>query len=66
MSRFVAVAVAALMSPRPLLSVIGAPTAVTSIVTAAAGAGMTLADVQIQRPDLESVFLHLTGKALRD
>ena len=48
------------------LSVIGAPTAVTSIVTAAAGAGMTLADVQIQRPDLESVFLHLTGKALRD
>ncbi|WP_134771998.1 ABC transporter ATP-binding protein [Ornithinimicrobium flavum] len=48
------------------LSVVGAPTAVTSIVTAAAGAGMTLADVQIQRPDLESVFLHLTGKALRD
>ena len=29
-------------------------------------AGMTLADVEITRPDLESVFLHLTGKALRD
>ena len=29
-------------------------------------AGMTLSDVEISRPDLESVFLHLTGKALRD
>ena len=28
--------------------------------------GMTLSDVEITRPDLESVFLHLTGKALRD
>ena len=35
-------------------------------LTAATGAGMSLSDVQIARPDLESVFLHLTGKALRD
>lgn len=48
------------------LSVHGAPTAVTRVVSAATEAGMTLTDVQIQRPDLESVFLHLTGKALRD
>ncbi|WP_353508107.1 ABC transporter ATP-binding protein [Intrasporangium sp.] len=48
------------------LTVTDAPTAVAQIVTSATGAGMTLADVEITRPDLESVFLHLTGKALRD
>lgn len=49
-----------------LLAVRDAPTAVASIVTAATGAGMTLDDVEITRPNLESVFLQLTGKALRD
>lgn len=49
-----------------LLTVRDAPTAVAAIVTAATGAGMTLTDVEIARPDLESVFLKLTGKALRD
>ncbi|HEX6054647.1 MAG TPA: ABC transporter ATP-binding protein [Intrasporangium sp.] len=48
------------------LTVTDAPTAVAEIVTSATAAGMTLADVEITRPDLESVFLHLTGKALRD
>ncbi|MFK5633395.1 MULTISPECIES: ABC transporter ATP-binding protein [unclassified Ornithinimicrobium] len=48
------------------LTVQGAPTAIAGIVTAATGAGMSLHDVQITRPDLESVFLHLTGRALRD
>ncbi|GAA6525970.1 ABC transporter ATP-binding protein [Intrasporangium sp. DVR] len=48
------------------LTVSDAPTAVAQIVTSATGAGMSLADVEITRPDLESVFLHLTGKALRD
>ncbi|MGH9263261.1 MAG: ABC transporter ATP-binding protein [Acidimicrobiales bacterium] len=48
------------------LTVRDAPTAVADIVTTATAAGMTLSDVQITRPDLESVFLHLTGKALRD
>ncbi len=43
-----------------------ASTAVAGIVTSATTAGMTLTDVEITRPDLESVFLHLTGKALRD
>lgn len=49
-----------------LLAVRDAPTAVAAIVTAATGAGMTLDDVEITRPNLESVFLQLTGKALRD
>jgi ABC-2 type transport system ATP-binding protein len=48
------------------LTVTDAPTAIAQIVTTATGSGMSLADVQISRPDLESVFLHLTGKALRD
>ena len=48
------------------LTVRDAPTAVAEIVTRATGAGMSLADVEITRPDLESVFLQLTGKALRD
>ena len=48
------------------LTVHDAPTAVASIVTSATDAGMTLSDVEISRPNLESVFLHLTGKALRD
>ncbi len=49
-----------------LLSVREAPALVADVVTAATGAGMTLTDVEIARPDLESVFLKLTGKALRD
>lgn len=48
------------------LTVHGAPTAIAGIVTAVTGAGVSLSDVQIHRPDLESVFMHLTGKALRD
>ncbi|CAN5593444.1 linearmycin resistance ATP-binding protein LnrL [soil metagenome] len=48
------------------LTVHDAPTTVASIVTTATAAGMSLSDVEISRPDLESVFLHLTGKALRD
>ncbi|QDO88439.1 ABC transporter ATP-binding protein [Ornithinimicrobium ciconiae] len=48
------------------LTVHDAPTAVAQIVTTATSAGLQLSDVQISRPNLESVFLHLTGKALRD
>ncbi|MGB5953547.1 MAG: ABC transporter ATP-binding protein [Ornithinimicrobium sp.] len=48
------------------LTVHDAPTAVAAIVTTATSSGMKLSDVEIARPDLESVFLHLTGKALRD
>ncbi|MGC0142086.1 ABC transporter ATP-binding protein [Pseudactinotalea sp. Z1732] len=49
-----------------VLHVRDAPTAVAAVVTAAGRAGMELDDVGISRPNLESVFLHLTGKALRD
>ncbi|HET7398161.1 MAG TPA: ABC transporter ATP-binding protein [Intrasporangium sp.] len=49
-----------------VLTVRDAPTAVAAVVTGATAAGLTLRDVEITRPDLESVFLHLTGKALRD
>jgi len=48
------------------LTVRDAPTAVATVVNTATSSGMTLSDVEIARPDLESVFLHLTGKALRD
>jgi ABC-2 type transport system ATP-binding protein len=43
-----------------------APARVGDVVTTATRSGMSLAGVEISRPDLESVFLHLTGKALRD
>lgn len=36
------------------------------LLTAAAGAGMTIGGVEVTEPNLEAVFLHLTGKALRD
>ena len=49
-----------------ILHVHDAPTAVAAVVTTAGSAGLELADVEITRPDLESVFLHLTGKGLRD
>ncbi len=42
-----------------------APAHLAAVVTAAS-AGLELADVEIIRPDLEQVFLHLTGKELRD
>jgi ABC-2 type transport system ATP-binding protein len=49
-----------------ILTVKDAPALVAQVVGTAAERGVTLADVEISRPDLESVFLHLTGKGLRD
>jgi ABC-2 type transport system ATP-binding protein len=49
-----------------ILTVKDAPALVAQVVGTAAARGVTLADVEISRPDLESVFLHLTGKGLRD
>jgi ABC-2 type transport system ATP-binding protein len=49
-----------------VLTVRDAPAAVAAVVGSATGAGMRLEGVEVTRPDLESVFLHLTGKALRD
>jgi ABC-2 type transport system ATP-binding protein len=36
------------------------------LLDSAATAGLTLEDVSLRRPNLESVFLHLTGRELRD
>ncbi|WP_022919302.1 ABC transporter ATP-binding protein [Ruania albidiflava] len=46
-------------------AVADAPVHLAAIVTAAS-AHLELSDVEITRPDLEQVFLHLTGKELRD
>jgi ABC-2 type transport system ATP-binding protein len=43
-----------------------ATTLLPSLLAAVAGAGVTVRGVEIEEPDLEAVFLHLTGKALRD
>ncbi|WP_458112497.1 ABC transporter ATP-binding protein [Arthrobacter sp. R1-13] len=48
------------------LTVQDGPSVLAGIVTGAGNAGMSVTSVEITRPDLESVFLHLTGKALRD
>jgi len=48
------------------LTVHNGPGLLAPIVAEAGRTGMTLTSVEIVRPDLESVFLHLTGKALRD
>lgn len=38
----------------------------TEVLQALSGAGMAVESVTVEKPDLETVFLHLTGKALRD
>ena len=48
------------------LTVVDAPAALAALVGAASDAGMSITDVEVARPDLESVFLNLTGRALRD
>lgn len=40
--------------------------ALAPVLDCLAASGTTLRSVQVQEPDLEAVFLHLTGKALRD
>jgi ABC-2 type transport system ATP-binding protein len=35
-------------------------------LAASSAAGFELVDVSLRRPNLESVFLHLTGRELRD
>ena len=36
------------------------------LLEAALGDGVAVRSVEVVEPDLEAVFLHLTGKALRD
>ncbi|MCC6339860.1 MAG: ABC transporter ATP-binding protein [Acidimicrobiia bacterium] len=43
-----------------------APGLLAAIVAAAPGAGASVTGLEVREPDLEAVFLHLTGKALRD
>jgi ABC-2 type transport system ATP-binding protein len=43
-----------------------ASTALPSILAAVTGSGATVRSVTVTEPNLEAVFLHLTGKALRD
>jgi len=48
------------------LLVDGADRALPEILRAAAAAGVSVSSVEVDEPNLEAVFLHLTGKALRD
>jgi ABC-2 type transport system ATP-binding protein len=49
-----------------LLVVDGARRALPDLLRRAAGAGTEVTGVDVSEPNLEAVFLHLTGKALRD
>jgi len=41
-------------------------TLIAGLLDDAARSGLKLLDVTLRRPNLESVFLHLTGRELRD
>jgi len=45
---------------------VNASRALPEVVLAVTGAGLDVHSVDVSEPDLESVFLHLTGKALRE
>jgi len=49
-----------------LVLVDDAAAVVARVIDATTAAGAAITSVDITRPDLEAVFLHLTGKALRD
>lgn len=44
----------------------GAASRLPALLTAVAGTGASVDGVEVREPDLEDVFLHLTGRALRD
>jgi ABC-2 type transport system ATP-binding protein len=48
------------------LIVDGARGRLPGLLQAAADAGLSVSGVEVVEPDLEAVFLHLTGRALRD
>jgi ABC-2 type transport system ATP-binding protein len=48
------------------LIVDGARSMLPELLLRVAGAGASVGSVEIREPDLEAVFLHLTGRALRD
>lgn len=49
-----------------VVNVIDARDALTGIITCASAGGVRIRSVDIEEPNLEAVFLHLTGRALRD
>ena len=49
-----------------ILTVEEAEAALPGVITAANQADVRIRSIDIQEPDLEAVFLHLTGRALRD
>lgn len=48
------------------LLVEGASAVLPEILTTASNAGLAVHSVEVEEPNLEAVFLHLTGRALRD
>jgi ABC-2 type transport system ATP-binding protein len=42
------------------------PAAVAQVLEQASARGIGIEDISLRRPNLESVFLHLTGRELRD
>ena len=48
------------------LIVDGARSALPEILVRVSGANVAVSSVEVKEPDLEAVFLHLTGRALRD
>ena len=45
---------------------VGKPIEIAALLDAAEKAGIEIVDVALRRPNLESVFLHLTGRELRE
>lgn len=45
---------------------VGHPAEIATLLEASSSAGFDLMDISLRKPNLESVFLHLTGRALRD
>ncbi|HHE73055.1 MAG TPA: ABC transporter ATP-binding protein [Chloroflexi bacterium] len=48
------------------VSVTSAAQALPVVLTRAAGLGVSIRTIEVREPDLEAVFLHLTGRTLRD
>ncbi|MTV26095.1 ABC transporter ATP-binding protein [Nitriliruptoraceae bacterium ZYF776] len=61
-----AVASADVEDDRIVCLVDGAAAALPALLAAVTASGATVSGVEVREPDLEDVFLHLTGRALRD
>ncbi len=49
-----------------VLNVTSAEASLASVIATASGLGLSVRTIEIREPNLETVFLHLTGRALRD